>query len=140
MATSVWCSRLITPGTFHVQTQAAHQSPAQPWSSAVSEHHCESHLAFMHLHPVQAKDLLNPNPSPAPEIPERMAGPRTGPTLPANTDPLTTTTEGSGAGLTPDSNTQTPQKTDTAQVHPSVPLWTMWTFLRRGCTALGQQT
>ena len=62
---------------------------------------------------MQAGDLLDPNPSPAPEIPERMAGPRTGPTIPAGIDPLTTTTEGSGKGLTPDSNTQTPQKTDT---------------------------
>ena len=63
----------------------------------------------------QAGDLLKPEPSPAPEIPERMSGPKTGPTLPS-VDPLTTTTEGSGAPLTPDANTQTPQQTDTAQV------------------------
>ena len=68
----------------------------------------------------QAGDLLKPEPSPAPEIPERMSGPKTGPTLP-NVDPLTTTTEGSGAPLTPDSNTQTPQQTDTAQVQTRFP-------------------
>ena len=63
----------------------------------------------------QAGDLLKPEPSPAPQIPERMSGPKTGPTLPSM-DPLTTTTEGSGAPLTPDTNMQTPQQTDTAQV------------------------
>ena len=66
----------------------------------------------------QAGDLLKPEPSPAPEIPERMSGPKTGPTLP-NVDPLTTTTPGSSKGLTPDANTQTPQKTDTTQVDVS---------------------